>query len=104
MLAESETIANQIGTIDDLRGYIYSTICQREQLEPGAFPMTERPLLRRGRPCGVLFCLRGPRSLLLTAIWETDGNMVFFYGSTGERFRTTRLSNASRLSVSDFAS
>ena len=37
------------------------------------------------------FCLYGPRSLYLTAIWETDSNTILFYGSRGERFRKTQL-------------
>ena len=37
------------------------------------------------------FYLYGPRSLCLTAIWETDSNTILFYGSRGERFRKTQL-------------
>ena len=48
-------------------------------------------LVRGGAPCGVYFCLYGPRSLYLAAIWETDSNTILFYGSRGERFRKTQL-------------
>lgn len=75
----------QIGTIDDLREYINSTICEQFQLQPGAFRLSERLLSRGGKPCGMYFCLHGPRATKFTAIWETDRNQVLFYGSRGER-------------------
>jgi hypothetical protein len=87
----------QIHSLKDLRTYVYQTLCDNELLEPGAFPMTERILTRGGRPCGIYFCLHGPRSVKYTAIWETDRNTILFYGSTGERFRRTRLAEAPRL-------
>ena len=84
-------------SIDELRQFIYETLCNHEQLEIGAFPMTERRLHRGGAPCGILFCLHGPRSVLFNAVWETDTNMLLFYGSSGERFRKTRLIGAPAL-------
>jgi hypothetical protein len=56
--------------------------------------MTERVLLRGGKPCGMYFCLHGPRATKFTAIWESDGNQVLFYGSRGERFLKTQLVEA----------
>ena len=77
--------------INDLRQHVYHILCNYEQLEPGVFPMTERILLRNGEPCGVYFCLHGPRSVQYTSIWETDKNTILFYGATGERFHKMRL-------------
>jgi hypothetical protein len=37
------------------------------------------------------FCLYGPRELQLSAIWETEGNSVLFYGSCGRRVQRTAL-------------
>jgi len=59
--------------------------------------MTERILTRGGKPCGIHFCLHGPRLARLTAIWETDRNQVLFYGMRGERFQKTQLIEAPRL-------
>ncbi len=59
--------------------------------------MTERILLRAGEPCGIFFCLHGPRSVKLTAIWETKENTVLFYGSTGERLAKMKLVEAPHL-------
>ena len=85
------TICQQIRTLDDLREYVTETICQHNQLLSDAFQMTERALLRGGRPCGLYFCLHGPRAVKYTAIWETDRNQVLFYGASGERVQVTQL-------------
>lgn len=93
MLARSR----QILSLDDLRKYVNETLCQHDQLEVGQFEMTERILVRGGRPCGIFFCVHGPRSVKVTAIWETDQNTVLFYSSTGQRFHKTQLITAPRL-------
>ena len=53
--------------------------------------MTEQVLLRSGKPCGIFFCLHGPRATKFTAIWDAQRNQVLFYGSRGERFLKTQL-------------
>jgi len=87
----------QIHSLDDLREYVNTTLCQHDQLQMEAFRMTERILRRGGRPCGIYFCLHGPRSVKYTAIWETDRNQVLFYGAGGERFLKTQLLSSPRL-------
>lgn len=78
-------------SLQTLRVYVHQTLCQQEHLETDAFPLTERVLVRGGRPCGMYFCLHGPRSVKITAIWDATRNVVFFYSSTGERVLTNRL-------------
>lgn len=80
--------------IGDLRQYIHESLCNQNELEPGAFPQTEVLLVKQGKPCGLLFCLHGPRSVKLTAIWEIEKNTVLFYGSDGGRLRKTNLLEA----------
>jgi hypothetical protein len=87
----------RIPHLNSLRTFVYETICRHEQLELGAFQMTERILVRGGSPCGIHFCLHGPRSVKLTAIWETGRNTILFYRSTGERFHKTQLTEAPQL-------
>jgi hypothetical protein len=87
----------QIDNVRDLRDYVNTTICTYFQLQEGVFSMTERILLRSGKPCGIIFCLHGPRATKLTAIWETDRNQVLFYGSRGERFLKIQLLEAPQL-------
>jgi hypothetical protein len=81
----------QTESVQDLREYVNTTICAHYQLQQGAFSITERVLLRGGKPCGVYFCLHGPRATKFTAIWDADRNQVLFYGSRGERFLKTQL-------------
>ena len=87
------TCSRRISTLEELREFVHQTLCQNQQLEFGAFAITERALVRNGSPCGLYFCLHGPRAVKFTAIWETDRNTVLFYGATGERFLTIRLAS-----------
>jgi hypothetical protein len=81
----------------DLRQYVYEQLSQQHDLVVGAFPMSERILVRGGQPCGMYFCLHGPRSVRLTAIWETDRHSILFYGATGEKVSKTRLAPVAAL-------
>ncbi len=80
-----------ISNVDALRGFVNETLCEHYELKLDAFEMTERILRRGGRPCGMYFCLHGPRAVKFTAIWEMDHNRILFYGSTGERFLKMQL-------------
>jgi hypothetical protein len=91
------TRLQRIDSVHEIRQYINTTICKHYQLQIGAFRMSERTLQRNGKPCGVYFCLHGPRATQFTAIWETDRNQVLFYGSRGERFLKTQLVESPRL-------
>jgi hypothetical protein len=88
------TETQRLDDLQAIRRYVNETLCEQDQLETDHFPLSERILVRGGAPCGVFFCLHGPRSLCLTAIWETDGNTILFYGSRGERFRKTQLTGS----------
>jgi hypothetical protein len=81
----------QIDSVEDLRNYVNITLCEYYELKDGAFQMTEQVLVRSGKPCGIFFCLNGPRAVRFTAIWETDRNQILFYGPRGERFLKTQL-------------
>lgn len=93
------TSSSELQTLDDLRDYVVETLSQHDQLERDAFQLSERILIRGGRPCGVYFCLHGPRAVRFSAIWETDRNTILFYGSTGERFQKTVLRDAPKLEL-----
>ena len=85
------TDQNVIENLNELREYVYGILCEHHELELNAFPMTERILLRSGKPCGIYFCVHGPRAVKFSAIWETDRNSILFYGSAGERFHRVQL-------------
>ena len=91
------TSSRQIHSLDDLRNYVYETICDHHELAVGAFQMTERILVRGTAACGIYFCVHGPRAVKMTAIWETDRNTILFYDPSGERFHRTQLMAAPQL-------
>jgi hypothetical protein len=88
------TTMERLNNLENLRNYVNKVLCHHDQLELDAFRMTERLLVRSGKPCGIFFCLHGPRSVKVTAIWETERNTILFYSSTGQRFHRTRLTRA----------
>jgi hypothetical protein len=85
------TLCPVIQNLDQLRDYVNTTLCEHHELEVGAYPLTQRILVRSERPCGIYFCLHGPRLVKLSAIWETQRNTVLFYGVTGARFHKVQL-------------
>ena len=97
MLAEPSPM--ELPDLSKLRHFVQSRICDHNHLEIGAFRMTERILMRGGHPCGIFFCVHGPRSVKFTAIWETERNTILFYGSCGERLQRTPLRVAPRLAA-----
>src|SRR4029078_4311309 len=80
------TALRPLQSLEDLREYVSEILCEHNGLEVGGFPISERILVRLGKPCGIYFCLHGPRAVKFSAIWETQQNSVLFYGSGGERF------------------
>jgi hypothetical protein len=87
-------MVTQIHSQDNLNGlrkFVYATLCEIFQLQLGAFPITEKTLNRAGKPCGIYFCLQGPRAVRFTAIWETERNQVLFYGPNGERIMKSQM-------------
>jgi hypothetical protein len=93
-----------ISDFSDIRRYIVETLSNLELLRSDCCHLTVRLLTRAGKPCGVYFCLHGPRAVRLSAIWETDSNSILFYGSRGERVQRTRLVEAPELPGSALAS
>ncbi len=75
--------------LNKLREYVNEFLCRHNQFELNAFPLTERVLTRSGNPCGMYYCLHGPRAVKFSAIWESDRNTVLFYDANGERFHRT---------------
>ncbi len=83
--------SRRLSTLEDIRNYIAETLGQLETLEARQYSLSQHILHRSGAPCGIHFCLHGPRALQLTAIWETDRNTILFYSSRGERVQRTRV-------------
>ena len=89
-----KSVVNTISSFHDLKRFVYNTICQDHELLVNAFPTSEL-VLKRGNgkdyPCGVLFCLHGPRTVKISAIWERKNNRILFYGPTGKRYLQVNL-------------
>ena len=86
-------------TLPQLRQFIAQTLCHQNDFEVGVFQITERILTKKGSPCGIFFCLHGPRSVKLTAVWDSHNHTILFYGSTGERFLKTELESSPMLAT-----
>ena len=93
MKSEAQTQAELIESIAVLREFVEERLCEQNDFEVGVFPLSERLLFRAGAPCGIFFCLHGPRSVQLNAIWETVSNTILFYGSSGEKVEKVVLQN-----------
>ncbi len=94
----SKTVSS-IESLDDLKFFVYQTLCRDHDLLMNAFPTTET-ILKRGRQpgdaqsCGMMFCLHGPRAVKFSAIWEKKNNRVLFYGPSGRRYLQVGLQGA----------
>ena len=86
-------------TFEELRGFVADTLGKIESLKAEHFPLTEDLLFRSGQPCGIYFCLHGPRQVRLSAVWETVENRILFYRSCGRRVLRTQLTAAPKLAA-----
>ena len=74
---------------DSLRALVRQKLCEPDFLDPDCYQITESLLIQRGQPCGLAYCLNGPRAVRLTAIWSTEEQMLYCYNSRGKRFLKT---------------
>lgn len=77
--------------IGQVRDYVQTALCSKDNLSPGCFAISELPLEREGSLCAIYFCLHGPRQLRLTAIWDLQTGSLLCYGGDGERFHESRI-------------
>jgi hypothetical protein len=91
--------STNVRSIEELRHYIADTLANLEMLKSDQFELSQQVLYRAGKPCGIYFCLHGPRALCLSAIWECDGNSILFYGSSGRRMLRTSLAHAPSIDI-----
>lgn len=75
----------EAASFEAVRNFIRDELCEKNQLERDAFEMAQRVLTRNGQPCGFFFCIYGPRSVRLTAVWDLNRGSIFFYDSLGRR-------------------
>jgi len=92
MLQEITAETGTLRTLDDLREFIHNQLCEKENLLAEQFRLRELALMQGDKVLGLQFSVRGPRQILLGAIWTTDLNQVFFYDTRGERYLKLQLS------------
>lgn len=80
-----------LGSLDDLRAYVHATLCEKENLLAEQFGLREAELMMRGKPCGLEFTVKGPRSIRLGAIWSSSQSIINFYDTQGERYLKVKL-------------
>jgi hypothetical protein len=68
---------DDVRTLDELRRFIHRTLCQKENLLDDQYRTSEFRLISGERICGLEFCLRGPRSVRLAAVWVADLNVIY---------------------------
>lgn len=78
-------VSQRVENFEAVREFIREELCEKNQLEKDAFQMAERLLTRKGQPCGFYFCIYGPRSVRLTAVWDLQKGSILFYDSLGRR-------------------
>ncbi len=81
-------------TSEQLWSLVHQFLCQQAILEPAQAPLQAELLYRRGRPCGVLFHIEGPRQIRPSAIWVAGEQRLILYDSHGHRTREVRLQPA----------
>lgn len=69
--------------------FAHDTLAQKCRLRGDATRLVCSPIRRGGEVCGLHFALRGPRDVLLTAVWDASTNTLWCYDSRGERFLQT---------------
>lgn len=82
-----------IKTLEQLKYFVHTTLCRKENLLEHHFPMSELELLQNGVRCGYQFVLHGPRAVKLAAVWAQPSNEILLYDATGKRFGRIRLPN-----------
>ena len=80
--------------VEELASFVHEVLCDRDALDRGQTPLFRTPLNRRGKTCGVIFHVEGPRLMRTSAVWSADDDRIIFYDSTGTRFREVSLSES----------
>lgn len=78
-------------TLETLKEYVFSVLCQHDQLEPTQTPLFQSLVTRGNRTCGLFFQVQGPRMVKTYAVWAADEARILFYDSQGTRFAETKL-------------
>lgn len=87
----SASAAVLLPTLQALENHVLQQLCAQDKLEPRYTPLYSRVLHRGNRPCGMFFCIHGPRLLRAYAVWSIEESRILFYEGTGQRFAETQV-------------
>ncbi len=87
----SRTIVAAAPTFAELHQLVHATLCAHDRLAEDQTLLRAALVRRRGKPCGMLFQIEGPRLLRAYAVWSGDEHRVLFYDSAGSRFAEVQL-------------
>jgi hypothetical protein len=88
-----DTVA-ALPTLEALRSHVHVKLCEHDALDPSQAPLRQAVIVRRGRPCGLFFQVKGPRRVSMYAVWAGEEDRILFYDASGQRFAEVRLSEA----------
>lgn len=74
-----------------VRTLVLELLAKRDRLLCDRTHLVEAPVIQDGKLCGIHFTLRGPRNVLLTAIWDARSRTLWCYDSRGKRFANTEI-------------
>lgn len=81
-------------TAGELLQFVHAALCGHDRLDPEQSPCRRAALRRRGRVCGGVFHVEGPRLVRPSAVWAGEEHRIMFYDSSGTRVREVRLSDS----------
>lgn len=90
-------IVAAFSAVEDLAAFVHQVLCDKDALDLKQTPLFWTPLKKRGRECGRVFHVEGPRLLRTSAVWSADADRIIFYDSTGSRFLVAELSESPAL-------
>ncbi|TWT99255.1 hypothetical protein Pla108_01900 [Botrimarina colliarenosi] len=85
----TEALSNQFDA-QQVADFARQTLAAKGRLYGDAAQLQCVPIRRDGELCGLHFALRGPREVLLTAVWDASTGALWCYDSRGERFLRTQ--------------
>ena len=98
-----EPVVVAFSAVEELAAYVHQVLCDKDALDPKQTPLFRTPLKKRGRDCGRVFHVEGPRLLRTSAIWSADADRIIFYDSTGTRFHVADLAESPALDEEEAA-
>jgi hypothetical protein len=79
-------------SLEALKAFVQTELCRLNGWDRAASALLAAPLVRAGRPCGLLLRAIGPKRQSAHAIWSEAERRLLLYDTAGRRAREVRLS------------